>query len=83
MSDSERWERTWRIVGSMKSLSELRVFFSWPERNKVLTLREEHRFLEPLMQVQQVGRFEVSLPPYTGTMVVKEEPPYRVVRRVR
>jgi hypothetical protein len=63
-TDSARWERTWRIIGSMNSLQLLWVRIAWPKR--LMTVREERRFMEPLCQVGELKCFEVSLPPVIG-----------------
>ncbi len=63
-NDLARWERTWRIIGSMKSLQFLWVRIAWPKPE--ITVREERRFMEPLCQVGVLNCFEVSLPPVIG-----------------
>jgi hypothetical protein len=59
-NDPPRWERTWRIVGSMKSLQRLWVWISWHRFN--FGPVGEGRLLEQLDQVRQLEIFEVSLP---------------------
>jgi hypothetical protein len=68
-NDFARWERTWRIIGSMKSLQFLWVRIAWPK--EVMGLREERRYMEPLCQVGNLHCFEVSLPPVEGNQVAK------------
>jgi hypothetical protein len=70
-NDSARWERTWRIIGSMKSLQFLYVRIAWPKQET--GPREETRFMEPLCQVGELNCFEVSLPPVFGMEWVKED----------
>ena len=81
-SDLDRWMRTWRIIGSMKSLQFLWVRIAWPKQE--MTVREERRYLEPLCQVGELKCFEVSLQPVIGTEFkrVKEEN-WVVLRRKR
>jgi hypothetical protein len=81
-NDSARWERTWRIIGSMKSLQFLWVRIAWPK--KEMTVREERRFMEPLCQVGRLDRFEVSLQPVIGTEFERGKDEHWVVfRRMR
>jgi len=81
-NDFARWERTWRIIGSMKSLQFLWVRIAWPK--EVIGLREERRYMEPLCQVGNLHRFEVSLPPVEGNPVAKgAEEHWVVFRRTR
>ncbi|CAD6443992.1 fa631580-a2e0-4070-a688-9eee936aa09a-CDS [Sclerotinia trifoliorum] len=44
-----RWERTWMIIGSMKSLRNLQATIIWPR--KIPAWSHEMRFLEPLKMV--------------------------------
>jgi hypothetical protein len=81
-NDSARWERTWRIIGSMKSLQFLWVRVSWPKTE--MTVRQERRFMEPLCQVGELKCFEVSLQPVIGTEFTKrEEENWVVFRRIQ
>ncbi|KAI9649384.1 hypothetical protein NHQ30_001959 [Ciborinia camelliae] len=56
-----RWERTWMIIGSMKSLKNLRATILWPR--KIPAWSHELRLLEPLKMVGGLGKmgFEVRL----------------------
>ncbi|KAF7862752.1 hypothetical protein EAF04_007624 [Stromatinia cepivora] len=56
-----RWERTWMIIGSMKSLKSLRTTIIWPR--KIPAWSHELRLLEPLKMVGGLGKdgFEVGL----------------------
>ena len=81
-NDLARWERTWRIIGSMKSLQFLWVRIAWPKQE--MTVREERRFIEPLSQVGELNRFEVSLPPVIGTEFTRgKDENWVVLRRKR
>jgi hypothetical protein len=80
-NDLARWERTWRIIGSMKSLQFLWVRIAWPKQE--MTVREERRFMEPLCQVGELKCFEVSLQPVMGTEFAKGKEEHWVVFRRR
>ncbi|KAG4030899.1 hypothetical protein MFRU_010g00330 [Monilinia fructicola] len=56
-----RWERTWMIIGSMKSLKSLEATIIWPR--KIPAWSHELRLLEPLKMVAWLGKegFEVRL----------------------
>ncbi|CZR57230.1 uncharacterized protein PAC_07120 [Phialocephala subalpina] len=59
-TDFLRWERMWRIIGSMKNLQYLRVRIIWWRTD--LTGAEEARYLSELLQVGKLKVFEISLP---------------------
>lgn len=59
-NDFSRWERMWRIVGSMKNLQHLWVRIIWWRTD--LTGAEEARYLSELLQVGKLKTFEISLP---------------------
>lgn len=59
-TDFSRWERMWRIIGSMKNLQYLRVGIIWWRTD--LTGAEEARYLSELLQVGKLTVFEISLP---------------------
>jgi hypothetical protein len=82
IADSLDRERTWRIIGSMKSLQFLWVRIAWPKQE--ITAREERRLMEPLCQVGELNCFEVSLPPVIGQEPPKgKEEHWVVLRRKR
>ncbi|KAJ8069195.1 hypothetical protein OCU04_002866 [Sclerotinia nivalis] len=56
-----RWERTWMIIGSMKSLKNLQATIIWPR--KIPAWSHELRLLQPLKMVGGLGEdgFEVRL----------------------
>jgi len=79
-SNFPRWERTWRVVGSIKSLQELWVWISWHRLN--FGPVEEARLLEQLDQVRQLKTFEVSLPALRGKKVkTRYEQLFNITRR--
>ncbi|APA11106.1 predicted protein [Sclerotinia sclerotiorum 1980 UF-70] len=49
-----RWERTWMIIGSMKSLQNLQATIIWPR--KIPAWSHEMRLLEPLKMVAGLGK---------------------------
>ncbi|KUJ22029.1 uncharacterized protein LY89DRAFT_576892 [Mollisia scopiformis] len=59
-NDYSRWERMWRIIGSMKSLQHLWCRIVWWRTD--LTGAEEARYLGELLQVGKLRVFEVTLP---------------------
>lgn len=59
-NDYTRWERMWRIIGSMKSLQHLWCRIVWWKPD--LTGAEEARYLRELLSVGQLKVFEVNLP---------------------
>ncbi|KAF8852622.1 hypothetical protein BDZ45DRAFT_694930 [Acephala macrosclerotiorum] len=59
-NDFSRWERMWRIVGSMKNLQRVWVRIIWWRTD--LTGAEEARYLSELLQVGKLKVFEISLP---------------------
>lgn len=82
-NDSARWERTWRIIGSMRSLEFLYVRIAWPKK-EMIRPREEKRYMEPLCQVRELNCFEVSLPALDGMEWAKGEEAHWVsFRRMR
>ncbi len=80
-NDLARWERTWRIIGSMKSLQFLWVRIAWPKQD--IGVREERRLMEPLCQVGKLHCFEVSLPPTETEWAKGQEDHWVVFRRRR
>ncbi len=81
-NDLDRWERTWRIIGSMKSLQFLWVRIAWPKPE--MSVREERRFMDALCQVGELKCFEVSLQPVIGTEFTRSAEQHWVVfRRTR
>ncbi len=81
-NDPPRWERTWRIIGSMKALQDLWVWISWQRLD--FGPVEEARLLSELDQVGQLRTFEVSLPSLKGRDVKikqEEEQFFHFVRR--
>ncbi|TGO64020.1 hypothetical protein BCON_0009g00290 [Botryotinia convoluta] len=52
-NDLPRWERTWMIIGSMKSLKSLKATIIWPR--KIPAWSHELRLLEPLNMVGILG----------------------------
>ncbi|ATZ52767.1 hypothetical protein BCIN_08g04050 [Botrytis cinerea B05.10] len=53
-NDVPRWERTWMIIGSMKSLKSIKATIIWPR--KIPAWSHELRLLEPLNMVGILGR---------------------------
>ncbi|KAF7881572.1 uncharacterized protein EAF02_006260 [Botrytis sinoallii] len=53
-NDVPRWERTWMIIGSMKSLKSLKATIIWPR--KIPAWSHELRLLEPLNMVGILGK---------------------------
>ncbi|TGO26260.1 hypothetical protein BPAE_0063g00290 [Botrytis paeoniae] len=53
-NDVPRWERTWMIIGSMKSLTSLKATIIWPR--KIPAWSHELRLLEPLNMVGILGK---------------------------
>lgn len=79
-NDPPRWERAWRVIGSMNSLQELWVWMSWHRLE--FSPVEEARLIEQLDQVRQLKIFEVSLPALRGKEVKRKyEQLFHVVRR--
>ncbi len=82
-NDPPRWERTWRIIGSMKALQDLWVRISWHRLD--FGPVEEARLLSELDQVRQLRTFKVSLPLLKGKTVKREheeEQFFHIVRRI-
>lgn len=59
-NDYARWERMWRIIGSMKNLQHLWCHITWWRTD--LTGAEEARYLSELLQVGYLRVFEIRLP---------------------
>lgn len=59
-TDYTRWERMWRIIGSMKSLQHLWCRIIWWRPD--ITGAEEARYMSEMLQVGRLKLFEVSLP---------------------
>ncbi|KAL2075685.1 hypothetical protein VTL71DRAFT_628 [Oculimacula yallundae] len=59
-SDWARWERTWRVVGSIKSLQTLRATIYWHKEDPGVVT--ERRWLDELIQVTGLKVFELELP---------------------
>lgn len=79
-NDPPRWERTWRVIGSMKSLQEVWAWMSWHRLE--FSPVEEARLIEQLHQVRQLKTFEVSLPALRGKEAKRKyEQLFHVVRR--
>ncbi|TGO68339.1 hypothetical protein BOTNAR_0026g00260 [Botryotinia narcissicola] len=53
-NDVPRWERTWMIIGSMKSLKSLKATIIWPR--KIPAWSHELRLLKPLNMVGILGK---------------------------
>lgn len=63
--DMPRWERTWRVIATMRDLQEVKVRIDWPRgvaSGKEISPDKEVAFLEPLMLVKGLKVFEVLLP---------------------
>lgn len=68
-SDMPRWERTWRVIATMRSLQEVRVRIDWPRgvaSGKEITNEKEAAFLQSLELVTGLRVFEVVLPRLEG-----------------
>ncbi|KAE8450933.1 hypothetical protein EG329_005373 [Mollisiaceae sp. DMI_Dod_QoI] len=80
-NDYSRWERLWRIIGSMKHLQHLWVKISWWRTD--LTGAEEARYLSEMLQVGKLKLFEVNLPAlkWKDPKDKKLEGTFEVVRR--
>ncbi|KAH7419199.1 hypothetical protein BKA64DRAFT_9821 [Cadophora sp. MPI-SDFR-AT-0126] len=59
-SDWARWERTWRVIGSMKGLKTLRARIEWHKEDAGVVT--ERRWLDELIQVTGLEVFELELP---------------------
>jgi hypothetical protein len=80
-NDWPRWERTWRIIASMKSLQHIWCRISWFKLD--LYAVEEAKRLEPLSQMMGLKTFEVNLPRLKGKEVQRGEHPFHVTRRTQ
>lgn len=80
-TDYTRWERMWRIIGSMKNLQHLRMRIVWWRPD--LTGAEEARYLSELLQVGKLKTFEISLPElkWKDTKEKDVEATFEVIRR--
>jgi hypothetical protein len=58
-NNTPRWERTWMVIGSMKSLQELNAVIVWPRI--MPSWQHELRLLEPLRMVTGLRTFDVQL----------------------
>ncbi|CZS97352.1 uncharacterized protein RCO7_00275 [Rhynchosporium graminicola] len=58
--DWPRWERMWRVVGSIKSLQTLRARIAWHKEDPGVVT--ERRWLDELIQVTGLKVFELELP---------------------
>jgi hypothetical protein len=58
-NNTPRWERTWMVLGSMKSLQELSAVIVWPR--VMPSWQHELRLLEPLRMVTGLRSFDVQL----------------------
>ncbi|PQE33540.1 ankyrin repeat protein [Rutstroemia sp. NJR-2017a WRK4] len=58
-NNTPRWERTWMVIGSMKSLQELSAVIVWPRI--MPSWQHELRLLEPLRMVTGLKMFDVQL----------------------
>lgn len=70
-SDWARWERTWRVVGSIKALQTLRARIEWHKEDAGLVT--ERRWLDELIQVNGLKVFELELPGLTKAEEVVDE----------
>jgi hypothetical protein len=78
-NDWPRWERTWRIIDSMKALQRIRVRITWPRAEP--SGKEEANLLQPLLQIRHMKTYEVSLPPLTGNEIEwSVDVPFRIFR---
>jgi hypothetical protein len=79
-NDFPKWERIWRIMGSMGGLKTLKARIVWGL--KPMTGMQEKRFLEPIMVVQGVDDFQISLKPLRGggEQNIKDAP-FRIIER--
>ncbi len=58
-NDWSRWERLWRIIGSIKSLEKLWARIEWHKED--VGLVKERIWLDELIQVKRLKIFEVEL----------------------
>ncbi|CAL3966539.1 unnamed protein product [Diplocarpon coronariae] len=59
-NDCARWERLWRVIGSMKGLQEAWVRIEWQKDD--VGLVKERMWLDELSMVQRLRTFVVELP---------------------
>ena len=79
-NDWPRWERTWRVLASMRSLQNVWLRISWPK--EALYDTEEKRYLEPLWILTYMRIFEVSLPLLKDKEKAwDKETPFKIIRR--
>lgn len=79
-NDPPRWERTWRVVGSLKSLQKLWVWIEW--HRPVFRPVEESWLVDHLDVVRQLEVFDVSLPSLKGKEVKRStELLFNITRR--
>jgi hypothetical protein len=65
-NDWPRWERTWRILASMRDLKTVWLRISWPRERSA---PDERTLLESLCMLTHLDTFEVSLPALDGEEV--------------
>ncbi|EKD19834.1 uncharacterized protein L3040_002481 [Drepanopeziza brunnea f. sp. 'multigermtubi'] len=59
-TDWPRWERLWRVIGSMEGLQEVWVRIEWHKED--VGLVKERMWLDELSMVKRLKTFEVELP---------------------
>jgi hypothetical protein len=83
-NDMPRWERTWRVIATMKCLEEIKMRIIWARgqhTGEEIPPEKEVRFLEPLKLVRGLRIFEVTLPRLKETITNEmEDIPFQIIR---